>query len=205
MSTEAPTTSADQFTAAIMRKVQESTATSLDFFEQNAKRLSLLASTMASSFTNGRRLFVIGNGGSSCDAEHVSVEFMHPIFEKRKPLPCICLTSQSALVSAIANDVDFSAVYTLQLAQLAQPADMVLAISTSGMSANLVRALQEARAKGLITIAFSGKDGGRLTAVADWNFIVPSYSIHRIQETHVMLLHILWDLVHLNLGEEDIV
>ncbi|MBX9770572.1 MAG: SIS domain-containing protein [Candidatus Obscuribacterales bacterium] len=205
MSTDTAATSAEQFAEAIMRKVRESTTTALGFFEQNSENLSLLAATMAERFSNGGRLFVIGNGGSACDAEHVSVEFMHPIFEKRKPLPCICLTSQSALVSAIANDIDFSAVYTLQLAQLAHPGDMLLAISTSGKSANLVRALQEAKTKELTTIAFNGKDGGRLSAVADWNFVVPSYSIHRIQETHVMLLHILWDLVHLHLGEEDIV
>lgn len=190
---------------AIMRKVRESTSTALGFFEEHADRLIALAGTMAAAFQSDRRLFVIGNGGSSCDAEHVSVEFMHPIFEKRKPLTCISLTSQTALVSAIANDIDFSAVYSLPLAQLACKGDMVLAISTSGMSANLVRALQEARSKGLVTIAFNGKDGGRLTSVADWNFVVPSYSIHRIQETHVMLLHILWDLIHLNLGEDDIV
>ncbi len=205
MSTDAKATSAGEHRSAIMRKVQESTTTALSFFEQNADRLSSLASTMAAAFRTEHRLFVIGNGGSSCDAEHVSVEFMHPIFEKRKSLPCICLTSQSALVSAIANDVDFSAVYSLPLAQLAREGDMVLAISTSGMSANLVRAFSEARSKGLITIAFNGKDGGRLSSLAEWNFVVPSYSIHRIQETHVMLLHILWDLVHLNLGEEDIV
>jgi D-sedoheptulose 7-phosphate isomerase len=190
---------------AIIRKVRESTSTATTFFDENADRLSSLAETMASAFQARRRLFVIGNGGSSCDAEHVSVEFMHPIFEKRKPLPCISLASQSALMSAIANDVDFSAVFTLPLMQLAESGDMVLAISTSGLSANLVRPLQKARASGLITIAFNGKDGGRLSAVADWNFVVPSYSIHRIQEVHVMLLHILWDLVHINLGEEDIV
>lgn len=197
--------SREQSRDAIMRKTQESATTAQRFFEANADRLSELAECMASAFRSGRRLFVLGNGGSSCDAEHISVEFMHPIFEKRKPLPCISLTSQSALLSAIANDIDFSAVFTLPLKQLAEKGDMVLAITTSGMSANLVRALQEARSHGLTTIAFNGKDGGRLAAVADWNFIVPSYSIHRIQETHVILLHILWDLVHINLGEEDIV
>lgn len=197
--------SLDQSCSAIMRKVQESAATAATFFEENGNRLTLLAEAMACAFQSGHRLFVIGNGGSSCDAEHASVEFMHPIFEKRKPLPCISLTSQFALASAIANDIDFSAVFTRPLMQLAQNGDMALAISTSGMSANLVRAMQEARAHGLITIAFNGKDGGRLSAVADWNFVVPSYSIHRIQETHTLLLHILWDLIHITMGEEDIV
>jgi len=190
---------------AIIRKVKESSETALKFFEQNADRLSQLAMVMANAFENGHRLFVMGNGGSSCDAEHVSVEFMHPIFEKRRALPCISLTSSSALLSAIANDLDFSAAYALPLVQLANEGDMALAISTSGMSPNLVHALQQVKEKGVITIAFNGKDGGRLSAVAEWNFVVRSYSIHRIQETHVMLLHILWDLIHIHLGEEDIV
>jgi len=205
MTTELKPLSVEFSQSAVMRKVKESTATAHSFFEENLEKLCSLAVVMATAFNQDRRLFVIGNGGSACDAEHVSVEFMHPIFEKRRALPCICLSSQPALLTAVANDIDFSAVYSVPLRQLAKPGDMVLAISTSGMSPNLVRALQEAKDNGLITIGFNGKDGGRLKSVTQWSFIVPSYSIHRIQETHVMLLHILWDLVHLNLGEEDIV
>lgn len=200
-----PSAVVEQSHAIIMRKVQESTKTAIEFFEQNADQLTALAQTMAIAFQTDHRLFVIGNGGSSCDAEHVSVEFMHPIFEKRKPLPCISLTTQSALISAIANDMDFSAVYMSPLLQLAKSGDMLLAITSSGMSANIVRAVQEARKRDLVTIAFNGKDGGRLSDLADWNFVVPSYSIHRIQETHVILLHVLWDLIHIHMGEEDIV
>src|SRR5262249_23166669 len=155
-----------------------------------------LAAAMAERFAQGGRFFVMGNGGSSCDAEHFAVEFMHPIFEKRRPLPCLSLSAGSALLSAIANDVDFSRVYGAQLVNLARPEDMALAISTSGQSANLIYALQEAKKLGLMTIAFAGKDGGRLKDTADWSLVVPSYSIHRIQETHVMLLHILWDTIH---------
>ncbi|SRR5579884_63623 len=190
---------------AIMRKVHESADTAIKFFDQYAEQLDRLAAHMASAFSAGHRLFTLGNGGSACDAEHISVEFMHPIFEKRKPLPCIPLTTQSALLSALSNDLDFSAVFAAQLSQLAGRGDMALAVSTSGMSSNLVKGLQEARKIGLTTIAFSGKDGGRLSGMADWDFIVPSYSIHRIQESHTILLHVLWDLVHIKLGEEDIV
>ena len=193
------------FADAILRKVRESAETSLSFFESNRFRIEDLAVVMAERFRGGSRLFVMGNGGSACDAEHVAVEFMHPIFEKRKALPCLSLSAGSALLSAISNDIDFSRVFGAQLVNLAQPEDMVLAISTSGMSANLVHALGEAKKLGLMTIAFSGKDGGRLKDAADWNFVVPSYSIHRIQESHVILLHILWDTIHLALGEEDIV
>jgi D-sedoheptulose 7-phosphate isomerase len=191
--------------ATILRKVQESANTSLAFFDGNMEVIERLAAAMAERFANGGRLFVMGNGGSSCDAEHVAVEFMHPIFEKRKPLPCQSLSAGSALLSAISNDADFSRVYGAQLVHLARPEDMALAISTSGQSANLIHALQEAKRIGLMTIAFAGKDGGRLKDVADWCLVVPSYSIHRIQETHVVLLHILWDSIHIVMGEEDIV
>lgn len=190
---------------AILRKVKESADTSNSFFEENCQSLELLADRMAKAFSLGGKLFVMGNGGSACDAEHISVEFMHPIFEKRKPLPCVNLSSATALITAVSNDMDFSRIFSEQLRQLASAGDMVLAISTSGMSANLVGALKEAKSNGLMTLAFLGKDGGRIASITDWSLIVPSFSIHRIQETHVLLLHILWDLIHIKMGEEDIV
>ena len=194
-----------QLVAAIKRKARESGEVSLAFFEDQAETVSGLAAAMSERFAAGGRLFVMGNGGSSCDAEHVSVEFMHPIFEKRKPLPCISLTTGNALLTAISNDADFSRVFSTQLRSLATAQDMALAISTSGMSANLVSALKEARAIGCMTIAFGGKDGGRVKDLADWSLVAPSYSIHRIQEVHTLLLHILWDSIHLCMGEEDVV
>ena len=151
------------------------------------------------------RLYVMGNGGSATDAQHVAVEFFHPIIEKRKPLPALALTTDQALITAISNDRDFAKVFADQLRVLARREDMALAISTSGRSPNLVQALEAARELGLLTVAFAGKDGGRLADLAEHGFVVPSFSIHRIQETHVALYHIVWDLVHVALGEEDVV
>jgi D-sedoheptulose 7-phosphate isomerase len=148
---------------------------------------------------------VMGNGGSACDAQHVAVEFIHPIIEKRRALPAFDLVSQIPVLTAISNDKDFAKVFVDQLELWGKPGDMALAISTSGQSPNLIYALESARKKGMLTIAFSGKDGGRLTAAADYCFTVPSFSIHRIQESHVALLHILWDLTHVALGEEDVI
>ena len=146
----------------------------------------------------------MGNGGSACNAQHVAVEFVHPIIEKRRPLPALDLVSQAPALTAISNDTDFAKVFVDQLKLWGKPGDMALALSTSGQSPNLVYALQTARKMELLTIAFTGKDGGRLTEVAAYSFIVPSFSIHRIQECHVALLHILWDLIHVALGEEDV-
>src|SRR5262249_1479463 len=114
-------------------------------------------------------------------------------------------TADQALVTAISNDRDFAKVFADQLRVLARPDDMALAISTSGQSPNLVQALAVGREQGLLTIAFTGKDGGRLADLAEYCFVVPSFSIHRIQETHVALYHIVWDLVHVVLGGEDVI
>ena len=152
-----------------------------------------------------RRLFVMGNGGSSCDAAHVAVEFMHPIIEKRPALPALALTTDTAILTAVGNDQDFSVAFLEQLRMLGRRGDIALGISTSGKSANVNRALQAAREMGLLTVGFSGRDGGRMPEHCDWCFIVPSFSIHRIQETHETLLHVLWDLIHVIRGEEDVI
>jgi D-sedoheptulose 7-phosphate isomerase len=190
---------------AILRKARESAEVKEQFFRAEADRIESLVRTMASSFERGARLYVMGNGGSATDAQHVSVEFFHPIIEKRKPLPALALTADQALLTAISNDRDFAKVFADQLRVLARPGDMAMVISTSGKSPNLVQALEVARELSLLTIAFTGKDGGRLVDLAEYCFVVPSFSIHRIQETHVTLYHIVWDLVHVALGEDDVI
>jgi D-sedoheptulose 7-phosphate isomerase len=108
-------------------------------------------------------------------------------------------------MTAISNDTDFTRVFVNQLKLHGQPDEMALAVSTSGKSPNLIYALEAAREKGMLTIAFSGKDGGRFPDIADYCFVVPSYSIHRIQEVHGIMTHILWDLIHISLGQEDVI
>jgi len=191
-------------TGAILRKAHESAAVKEEFFRAEADRIAALVETMAEAFRRGARLFVMGNGGGATDAQHVAVEFFHPIVEKRRALPAIALSTDAALLTAISNDRDFAKIFADQLAVLSAPGDMALAISTSGQSPNLVQGLEAARRLRLVTIAFTGKDGGRFPALADHCFVVPSFSIHRIQETHVALYHIVWDLVHVALGEDDV-
>jgi len=195
----------DPWRTKVLRKCGESVEVKQKFFEAYADRIGELSQRMAQSFAEGGKLWVMGNGGSACDAQHVAVEFIHPILEKRKPLPALDLVSQAAVVTAISNDKDFAKIFVDQLELWGHAGDMVLALTTSGHSPNLVYALERARAHGMLTIAFSGKDGGRVQDVAEYCFTVPSFSIHRIQESHVALLHILWDLIHVALGEEDVV
>jgi D-sedoheptulose 7-phosphate isomerase len=189
---------------AIYKKVRESHETGARFFEENAEQLAECAHALAKSFRAGGRLFTMGNGGSACDAAHVAVEFVHPIVEKRRALPAAALTLDAATMSAIANDVDFTAALERQLDVLAGANDAVLGISTSGMSANVLRALEKARARELLTIGFAGRDGGLMPEVCDHCFVVKTWSIHRVQETHTLLLHLLWDLVHVAMGEDDV-
>ena len=189
---------------AIAKKVRESHDVGARFFAENAERLETCVRALADVFRAGGRLFVMGNGGSACDAAHVAVEFLHPIVEKRKALPAFALTTDIAAITAIGNDDDFTSVFERQLDVLARPGDAVLGISTSGASANVLRALGKARRAGLLTIGFAGRDGGRMPDACDHCFVVKTWSIHRVQETHTLLLHLLWDQVHVALGETDV-
>lgn len=189
---------------AIVRKAAEAARVAAALFERDADKLEACVRQMARRFEEGGRLWAMGNGGSACDAQHVAVEFQHPIIEKRRPLPALALTTDSATLTAIGNDSDYSLVFAEQLRLLGGAKDTALGISTSGQSASVVRGLQAAREMGMLTVAFSGRDGGRVAEVAEHSFVVPSFSIHRIQECHTILLHLLWDQVHVALGEDDV-
>jgi D-sedoheptulose 7-phosphate isomerase len=195
----------ETFREKIFRKCRESIEMKEKFFDRYAEEVEAACRAMAERFQAGSRLFVMGNGGSLCDALHFSVEFNHPIIEKRKAFPVIPLMTDIATMTAIGNDLDFTQVFVNQLKVQARPGDMVLAISTSGKSPNLIYALETAKKMDLLTVAFSGKDGGRFPQIADYCFVVPSYSIHRIQEVHGIMIHVVWDLIHIALGEEDVI
>ena len=190
---------------AILRKARESAEVKERFFLNEAGRIEALVRAMATRFERGGRLYVMGNGGSATDAQHVAVEFFHPILEKRRPLPAVALTADPAVLTAISNDRDFTKVFADQLRVLARAGDMAMALSTSGASPNIIQAVEAAREMGLMTIALTGKDGGRLVDLADYSFVVPAFSIHRIQEAHVAFYHVVWDLVHVALGEDDVI
>lgn len=189
----------------IMRKAQESAALKVAFVQTHARLIAACVDALVERFGRGGRLLVMGNGGSACDAQHVAVEFQHPILEKRRALPAHAISTDVALLTAIGNDGDFTQVFAAQLELTCRETDAVLGISTSGTSPNVLRAMKVARARGAATIAFSGRDGGPLADICDHAFVVPSWSIHRIQEVHTVLLHLLWDQTHVALGEPDVV
>lgn len=189
---------------SVLRKARESSTTKEALVEQEGARIVECGIAMADRFAAGGRLLTFGNGGSGCDAQHMALEFVHPIVEKRAPLPALCLTSDPAVLSAVGNDEDFSRAFVKRLSLLGSAKDIALGISTSGKSANVSQALRTARTMGMLTVGFTGRDGGRMGELCDYCFTVPSFSIHRIQEAHVLLLHLLWDLVHVAQHQEDV-
>ena len=186
---------------SLLEKARESVEIKTRFFTDNKDKILAASLQMAKAFHRGRKLLVCGNGGSATDAQHIAVEFMHPITVGRKALPAICLANDMAMVTAVANDVGFDDVFMRQIIALGKEGDVLLGVSTSGNSKNLMHAFATARRMKMSTIGFAGSDGGEMAELAlggllDYCLTVPTASIHRIQETHVALYHIMWDLVH---------
>lgn len=193
---------------ALMRSIDGKARDSRDvgqrFFGTQGTALLAAAKALAGVYRRGGRLLVMGNGGSSCDAAHVAVEFLHPVTAGRPALPALNLATDMAMVSAVANDVGFEHVFVRQILAHAKSGDALFGISTSGNSANLLAGFAKAKEMGLVTIGFAGGDGGAMktAGAVDHCLVVPSSSVHRIQETHVAAYHILWDLVHALLADD---
>ncbi|MEO6626568.1 MAG: SIS domain-containing protein [Burkholderiaceae bacterium] len=189
---------------SVRQKADDSVAVKRHFFEQNAAQVVAVAHALAAAYQRDGRLFCMGNGGSSCDAAHVAVEFLHPVTAGRPALTAVNLVADTAMLTAVGNDVGMAHVFVRQVIAQARRGDVLLGISTSGNSENLLLAFAKAREIGVLTIGLSGHDGGRMAqpGVLDHCLVVHSDSIHRVQETHVAIYHILWDLVHTLLADQ---
>jgi len=193
--------------AALMRSIEEKTRESREvnarFFAEQGGRLIAAAHGIADVYGQGGRLFTMGNGGSSCDAAHVAVEFLHPVTAGRPALAAVNLAADAATLSALGNDLGFEHVFLRQIVAQARTGDALIGVSTSGNSANLLAAFAKAKEMGMVTIGLCGGDGGRMQTdgTVDHCLVVPTNSIHRIQECHVTAYHVLWDLVHTLLAD----
>src|SRR6476660_8389826 len=196
---------------SLLEKARESAEVKTKFFADNKDAILSASLQIAKAFNRGRKLLVCGNGGSATDAQHIAVQLMHPITVGRKALPAICLANDMAMVTAVANDVGYDDVFSRQIIALGSTGDVLLGISTSGNSDNLLHAFATARRLKLRTIGFAGGDGGKIAessatnGLIDFCMTVPTSSIHRIQESHVALYHIMWDLVHTFLQSKSLV
>ncbi len=168
------------------------------FAETSTDSIVQLVEWIVDTFRSGGKLLLFGNGGSAADAQHVAAEFVNRFKINRRPLPAIALTTDSSVLTSIGNDFGFDLVYVKQIQALGQAGDLVIAISTSGTSPNVVKAVETARDMGLKTVAFTGgtsRPGGDLGPIVDLLLNVPADSTAHIQETHLWLEHIVCELV----------
>ena len=192
---------------ALLESVRQKARHSLDekqrFFAANAGALIEAARCVAGVYRGGGRMFSMGNGGSSCDAAHFAVEVQHPVTAGRPALPAMNLCMDTAMLTAVGNDVGMAHVFVRQLQAHGRRGDGVIGFSTSGNSDNLLGAYRKARELGLATLGLAGSNGGemRSSGLVDHLLVVETDSIHRVQEVHVACYHILWDLVHTLLAD----
>lgn len=165
------------------------------FFAEQGERVLAAARLLADSLRAGGKVLLFGNGGSAADAQHLAAELVNRFQVERPPLAAVALTTDTSVLTSIANDYDFAEVFAKQVRALGRPGDVAMGLSTSGRSPNVVRGLKAARELGLKTLAFSGGDGGPVAETADLALVVPSKNTPRIQEVHITIGHILCDLV----------
>jgi len=164
----------------------------------DAECLSLFAGaveTVVDRYKHGGRIYIAGNGGSAADAQHLAAEFVSKLARDRAPLPAEALTVDSSILTAIGNDYGFDQVFLRQLAGKATAKDVFLGITTSGQSANIIKALGQCRAMGIPSIIFCGRDGGKAKAMSDHCIIAPGIATSTIQELHIVLAHTLCECV----------
>ncbi len=193
-----PRASDDELLASARTKAEESAAVKRAFFASQGAALVAAAHALADVFAAGGRLLTMGNGGSACDAAHLAVEFNHPITVGRPSLPAIHLGADLPMLTAVGNDVGFEAIFRRTVISHARRGDALVGFSTSGDSPNLLAAFEEARSRGVVTLGFSGGEGGAMARhpSLDHCLVVPAASVHRVQESHLVAYHVLWDLVH---------
>ena len=180
---------------AVRLVAAESVALKQRFFEANAGLLVAAGRRMAESLRGGGRVLAFGNGGSAADAQHLAGELVGRFRRDRAALSAIALTTDSSVVTAIGNDMGYDSVFRRQVEAHGRPGDVAVGITTSGRSPNVVQALQLARERGLVTMGLTGGGGGRLAGAVDYLIDVPHAETARIQEVHVMVVHVLCQIV----------
>ena len=194
---------------SVLRQVRESTVAKTREIlelrqlvgERDGDRLAACAREMAARFAAGGRMLAFGNGGSATDAQQLATLFLHPGQQlpggpALRPLPAFCLANDTSVVTALCNDIGVEVVFSRQLGAFGRKKDIAVGLSTSGNSANLVRAFEEASTRGMLTIGLAGYEGGKMAELdsIDYLFIAPSASVHRIQEAQTTTYQVLWEL-----------
>ncbi len=180
---------------SIVKIFEESAQVKVKFARENAEKIVEVVQLIAQAFRDGKKVLIFGNGGSAMDASHIAAEFVNRFLMERPPLPAIALNTDVAVLTSISNDYDYSQVFSKQLYALGHEGDVVIGISTSGNSLNVIKAIEVAKKNGMKTVVLTGGAGGKLANMADYVFAVPTKHTPRIQETHITLGHTICEMV----------
>jgi len=185
-----------------MRKYfEESASVKLKFIEENEEKLKRVVEIIYNALKNGNKILICGNGGSAADAQHFAAEIVGRFKLERKGFPAIALTTDTSILTAIGNDYGFDVIFERQVEALGKEGDVLVGISTSGNSENVIKAVNKAKEMGIHTIGLLGKGGGKLKDMVDLALVVPSNDTARIQECHLTIYHVICEEVEKKLVE----
>jgi D-sedoheptulose 7-phosphate isomerase len=188
----------------IQRALRESIKAKEDFIRENTNKLILFANKIALALMGDRKLLLCGNGGSAADAQHIAAEFINRYELERPPLPALALTTDTSILTSVGNDYSMDEIFSKQVKALGVEGDVLLAISTSGNSANVLKAVETAKNQGIFTVGLTGGNGGKLADLAEMSLVVKSHTAARIQEAHILAGHIICELVDYILFQQGV-
>ena len=183
----------------IIKIFRESNETKENFVNENLTRVVAVIEAVTAALNDGNKILFFGNGGSAADAQHLAAEFVNRFVIERPPLPAIALTTDTSVITSIANDYDFVDIFSKQIRAIGQKGDIAWGMSASGTSANVVKALETAKKIGMVTVGLTGRDGGDVARIVDHALNVSSTSTPRIQETHITVGHVICEMVDFKL------
>jgi len=186
----------------LLRIFKESSHLKEVFINENLGRLARVVEVITGALKAGNKILLFGNGGSAADAQHIAAEFVNRFMIERPPLPAIALNTDTSVITSIANDYDFSEIFSKQIRAIGQPGDVAWGISTSGASPNVIKAFETAKKMDLITVGLTGRDGGEIARIADHSLNVSAGSTPRIQEIHITVGHAICELVDYRLFQK---
>ncbi|GAB4348899.1 MAG: D-sedoheptulose 7-phosphate isomerase [Candidatus Abyssubacteria bacterium] len=189
--------------ALVRQRIAESIQVKQQFSEDLIQDITRVAARIGACYRKGGKMLLFGNGGSAADAQHIACELVGRFLKERRPFNAVALTTNSSIVTALGNDYGYDCVFERQVEACARPGDVVIGISTSGNSANVVRGIEAAKKIGCAAFALTGRDSGKVGAASEIVLAAPSTETPRIQESHILIGHILCELVELMVEEQD--
>ena len=189
---------------AVVQAFEISADVKNEFIRTHGERVVEVGQLLIRTFREGRKVLLFGNGGSATDASHLAAEFVGRYRRDRDPLPALALATDMAAITCIANDYDYADIFSRQILAHGRKGDVVIAISTSGNSINVIRGVEAAFERGLVTVAWTGATGGKVGDLVDYCFRVPSSVTARIQECHITLGHVLCEFIEERLFGDQI-